>query len=128
MMKTILSLPCVILVLLTGCTSLMGGYNYNLEVRNIGTERVNDCEVSSASGFSHEPGVLIPTAGKTIAGPFKFSYADKWTVSWKTSDGKKITKILDLTKAFPNSFKGRLVFTIDKDNNLAYFTEKFYGQ
>ena len=116
------------LALLTSCSTLMGGYNYNLEVRNIGIQRISDCEVKSQSGFFDQPGVLIPKTGSTIIGPFKYPCADKWTVAWKTSAGEKITKSLDLTKALPKLFKGRLVLTIDKDNSLAYFTEKFYGQ
>ena len=127
-MKKILSLSVVFLILLVGCSSLMGGYHYNLEVRNIGAEQISDCLIISAKGFWDEPGVLIPKAGSSIIGPFKFPYADKWTATWKTITGEKITKTLDLSKDFPKSFKGRLVFTIDKDNNLAYFTEKFYGK
>jgi hypothetical protein len=79
-------------------------------------------------GFKQKVGTLVPKASDTTMGPFKFSYADKWTVTWQTPNGEKVTKTLDLTKAFPKSFQGELVFTIDKDNNLAYFTRKYYGQ
>ena len=128
-MKTYYCVACVFAMLLTSCAALMPGrYDYNLEVRNIGTERVSDCEVTSEKGLWHQPGVLIPAAGGTVAGPFKYPYADRWTVTWKTAKGEKLTKKLDLTKAFPKPFKGRLVLTIDKDNNLAHFTEKYYGQ
>jgi hypothetical protein len=55
------------------------------------------------------PGRLVSKAAKTFAGPFKLPYADKWTVVWRTAKGEK--------------FEGRLVFTIDANNNLSYITE-----
>ncbi len=103
-------------------------YDYNLEVRNIGTERISDCEVASEKGFHQRLGVLVPRAGDTTAGPFKHPYADKWAVTWITARGEKFTKTLDLTKSFPKPLKGYLVLTIDKDNNLAHFTEKGYAK
>ena len=115
--------------LFTGCaTGFLVPYDYNLEVRNIGTQRITNCKVTSASGFNQSIGSLIPKAGDTTGGPFKHPYADKWTVTWKRAQGNDITKTLDLTDEFQKRFSGRLVLTIDSENRLAYFTEPFGGQ
>lgn len=128
-MKAQLCLYCVLLVLVTSCATVLASrYDYNLEVRNIGTERISECEVTSEKGFKQRLGLLVPKAGDTTLGPFKYPYADRWTITWKTAKGEKLTKTLDLTKAFPKPFKGRLVLTIDSDNNLAHFTEKYYAK
>lgn len=110
--------------LLAGCAS----YDYNLAVRNVGTAEVWCSLVSSSKGMAHEPGRLIPGAGKTFAGPFRVPYRDQWTVEWKTANGQVITRSLDLTQAFPKPLTGRLVFTIGKDQNLQYLTEPFSGK
>jgi hypothetical protein len=128
-MKLINGLACTCLLLLTNCVNGIGYHHrYHLEVRNIGTEQVLECGVSSAKGFFYYPGILSPKKGKTILGPFKFPYADRWTVTWKTADGTTMTKDLDLTKAFPKRFEGRLVLAIDAKNELGYFTEPFDGE
>jgi hypothetical protein len=116
-------------VFLTGCGTVFGAsHNYDLAVKNIGKEEVWCSLVASVKGIAHEPGRVIPGADKTFAGPFKHPYADKWTVTWKTAKGKEITKILDLANKFPKRFAGRLVFTIDAENNLSYVTETFSGK
>ena len=123
------------LLLLAGLTSLLMGcagvfavsHNYNLAVKNSCKEDVWCSLVASAKGIAHEPGVVIPGKSKTFAGPFRSSYADKWTVAWKTAKGEKFEKTLDLTNKFPKKFEGRLVFTIDATNNLSYVTETFSG-
>jgi hypothetical protein len=127
-MKLHYCLSLMALILISCMTAMGSRYNYNLEVRNIGTESMSDGKVTSEKGFEQTIGMLVAKAGDTTAGPFKNSYADKWTVTWKTAEGKKISRTLDLTKAFNKPFEGRLVLTIDKDNNLAYFTEKFPGK
>ena len=83
---------------------------------------------ASSKGIAHAPGRLIPGARKTIAGPFKLPYADKWTVAWKTAKGEQFEKGLDLTGKLPKHFEGRLVFVIDADNNLGYVEESFDGK
>lgn len=103
-------------------------YNYNLAVKNTGKEEVWCSLVASAKGIAHEPGRLIAGARKTVAGPFKLPYADKWTVAWKTAKGEKFEKTLDLADKFPKKFEGRLVLTIDANNNLSYVTESFSGK
>jgi hypothetical protein len=110
--------------LFAGCAS----YNYNLAVKNVGTKDVWCSLVSSSKGMAHEPGVLVPGAGKTFAGPFRVPYRDHWTVAWKTANGTEVTRDLDLTKAIPSPFEGRLVFTIDDSQRLGYFTEPFQGR
>jgi hypothetical protein len=68
--------------LLAGCAGIVGGrYDYNLEVRNIGTAEVSDCTVTSQNRFNRKIGFLVPKAGDTTAGPFKYPYADRWTVT-----------------------------------------------
>ncbi len=128
-MKPILLLLGGITALLTGCMSVFGAsYNYNLAVKNTGTEEVWCSLVASAKGIAHEPGRLVPGARATFAGPFKRPYADKWTVAWKTAKGEKFEKTVDLTDKFPKKFEGRLVFIIDADNNLGFVTETFSGK
>jgi len=107
---------------------MAGRYNYHLEVRNIGTERVSECEVTSEKGFKQRLGLLVPKAGDTTLGPFKYPYADRWTITWQTTKGEKLEKTLDLTDKFPKRFEGRLVFTIDATNNLSFVTESFDGK
>lgn len=113
----------------TGYTNLFAAsYNYNVAVKNVGKEDVWCSLVASTQGIAHEPGLVIPGKSKTFAGPFRVSYADKWTIHWKTAKGERIAKSLDLTDKFPNKFEGRLVFTIDADNNLDFVTESFSGE
>ena len=115
-------------MLLTGCAGAFAvSYNYNLTVRNTGKDEVWCLLAVSAEGIAHEPGRLVPGARATFAGPFKRPYADKWTVAWKTAKGEKFEKMLDLRDKFPKKFEGRLVFTIDADNNLSFVTESFSG-
>src|SRR5690242_1758169 len=128
-MKPILLLLVGLSALVTGCASMFAAsYNYNLAVKNTGKEDVWCSLVASAKGISHEPGIVIPGKSKTFAGPFKRPYADKWTVAWKTAKGEKFEKTLDLTDKFPKKFEGRLVFTIDADNNLSYMMESSSGK
>jgi hypothetical protein len=128
-MKPILLLLVGLTALVTGCASMLAAsYNYNLAVKNTGKEDVWCSLVASAKGIAHEPGVVIPGKSKTFAGPFKRPYADKWTVAWKTAKGEKFEKTLDLTEKFPKKFEGRLVFTIDANNNLSYVTVSFTGK
>ena len=116
----------VLTAVLSGCaTELLTGDNYYVEAKNTGKEPIPECTVKSKSGFWHEPGYLGPSFGKSIAGPFKFPYADRWTVSWQTAKGEKFEKTLDLTKAFSKPFQGRLVFLIDGNNNLSHQTQGF---
>lgn len=110
--------------LLTGCAS----YDYHLAVKNVGTEEVWCSLVSSSKGMAQEPGRLIPGSEKTFSGPFRVPYRDQWTVEWKTASGQVVTLKRDLTQAFPKTFAGYLVFTIDKDQNLKYLTEPFSGK
>lgn len=110
--------------LFTGCTS----YNYNLAVKNVGTSEVWCSLVASSQGMAHEPGRLVSGAGATFAGPFRVPYRDHWTVSWRTANGTKVTRDLDLTQKLPASFAGRLVLTIDDSQHLEYFTEPFHGR
>jgi hypothetical protein len=128
-MKPVVLLLAGLAAMVTGCVSVFAAsYNYNLAVKNTGKEEVWCSLVASAKGIAHEPGVVIPGKSKTFAGPFKLPYADKWTVAWKTAKGEKFEKTLDLTDKFPKKFEGRLVFTIDADNNLGYVTETFSGK
>lgn len=128
-MKTTLFLLAGLTVLVTGCVGVLGAsYNYNLAVKNIGKEDVWCSLVASAKGIAHEPGRVVPGKSATFAGPFKLPYADKWTVEWKTANGEKFEKTLDLTDKFLKRFEGRLVFTIDASNNLSYVTESFDGR
>ena len=116
----------VVLAVMGGCvTGSLTGYSYDVAVKNIGKDPIPGSVVTSAQGFWHEPGYLGPEFGKTISGPFKQPYADKWTVTWKTAKGEKFEKTLDLTKAFSKPFQGRLVFVIDGDNNLSHMTQGF---
>ena len=116
-------------MLLAGCVGMPGGpYDYSLAVRNTGTQTVWCSLVVSVKGIAHDPGILIPGADKTLAGPFRRPYADKWTVRWTTANGEEFEKSLDLTKAFRKRFSGRLVFTIDAQNNLGYVTESYSGE
>jgi hypothetical protein len=110
--------------LFTGCAS----YNYNLAVKNVGTSEVWCSLVASSKGMAHEPGTLFPGAGKTFAGPFRVPYRDRWTVEWRTANGDVIRRDLDLSQAFPTRFEGRLVFTVDDNQRLGYFTESFSGR
>lgn len=111
---------------LSGCASgLLTGYSYDVTVKNTGKEPIPSSTVTSSRGVWHEPGYLGVGFDKTISGPFKQSYADKWTVSWKTAKGEKFEKTLDLTKTFPKPFQGRLVFLIDDNNNLSHMTQGF---
>ncbi len=128
-MKTTLILLTTIAALVSGCAAaLVFRYNYYVVVENTGREPVPDCEVTSATGFWHQPGYLGPGFDKSIAGPFKQPYADKWTVSWETAKGQKFKKTLDLTKAFSKPFEGHLVFTIDATNGLSFHTTKMAGR
>lgn len=128
-MKPIVLLLAGLVALVTGCASVFAtSYNYNLVVKNTGKEEIWCSLVASAKGMAHEPGRLIAGARKTVAGPFKVPYADKWTVAWKTAKGEKFEKTLDLTDELPKKFEGRLVFTIDATNNLSFVTEPFYGK
>lgn len=123
-MKSKLLALAGLLLLITGCAAMFGtSYKYDLAVMNTGKYDVWCSLVASSKGMAHEIGIVIPGASKTFAGPFKLSYADNWTVTWTPANGKKITKTLDLTDKFPKRFEGRLVFTIDADNNLNYKTE-----
>src|SRR5262245_3419426 len=110
--------------LFSGCAS----YNYNLAVKNTGTHQVWCSLVASSQGMAHEPGILAPGKGKTFAGPFRVPYRDSWTVEWKTADGAVIRRDIDLSHAFPTRFEGRLVFTVDDNLRLGYFTESFSGR
>lgn len=110
--------------LFAGCVS----YNYNLAVKNVGTTEVWCSLVASSKGMAHEPGRLVPGAGKTFAGPFRIPCRDHWTISWRTATGTEVTRGLDLTQKMPTFFEGRLVFTIDDSQRLGYFTEPFQGR
>jgi hypothetical protein len=110
--------------LFAGCAT----YNYDLAVKNVGTSEVRCSLVASSKGMAHEPGRLVPGKGATIAGPFRLPYRDHWTVAWKTSNGTEVRRDLDLSTAFPKPFEGRLVFTIDDNDRLGYFTEPFQGR
>ncbi len=125
-MKTVIICCAATMTLLAGCASLLAdSYNYNLSVRNTGTNSLWCSLVASSGGMAHEPGVLVPGKGKTFAGPFKVSYADNWTVAWKTAKGETYEKTLNLTDKFAKPFEGRLIFIIDASNNLSYLTEQF---
>jgi hypothetical protein len=116
-------------IVLVGCAAVINSrYNYDVMVKNTGTQPIPSSTVTSASGFWHQPGYLVPGSDKSIAGPFKYPYGDKWTVSWQTDKGEKFEKTLDLTKAFLKRFEGRLVFTINATNGLGYYTTNFPGQ
>ena len=114
---------CGFLMIASGCAS----YNYDVGAKNTGKQELWCSLVSSSKGIAHEPGLLIPGATKGFAGPFKYPYADKWTVTWKTTTGRETTRMLDLTDTFPKGFEGTLIFTIDAENHLGYVTEKFSG-
>jgi hypothetical protein len=115
----------VLAIALMGCINTMSGHDYDIAVKNTGNKDVHEVEVLSSKGFWHLYGVLIPNAAKTYSGPIKYPYRDKFTVKWVASDQQKFSKTLDLTEKFPKKFKGRLVFEIDKDNNLTYATEGY---
>ena len=118
-------LACACLLLFANCVSVIGQeYRYHVEVRNVGKQRVTECEITSSTGFRYRAGTLIPNAGKTILGPFKFPYSDHWTLTWRAASGETLKRDLDLTKALSKSFEGRLVFTIDADSKAAYFSER----
>ena len=124
--RATLALLIAISVLATGCaTDILTGFNYYVEARNSGKEPIPSCTVTSAKGFWHEPGYLGAGFGGSIAGPFKQTYADVWTVAWTTAKGERIEKPLDLRKSFPKPFQGRLVFTIDRSNNLTWAATDF---
>ncbi len=126
MKALLLMLVAVVAVVLSGCaTDLLTGYDYDVTVKNIGKEPIPSSTVTSSRGFWHEPGYLGPSFWKSIAGPFKYPYADTWTVTWQTAKGEKFEKTLDLTKAFSKPFQGRLVFLIDGNNNLSHMTQGF---
>ena len=123
---TLLLLIITIVTALIGCaTELFGSYNYYVETANIGREPISECTVTSASGFRDDPGYVGAGFGKPIAGPFKYPYADRWTVSWRTAKGEKFQKTLDLMTAFPKPFQGSLIFQIDGNNNLTHTTKGF---
>lgn len=112
-----------------GCAGVLpSGFNYDVNVQNTGSQPVPSSTVTSASGFWHEPGYLSPGARKSISGPFKYPYADKWTVNWETAKGEKFKKTLDLTKEFPRSFEGRVFFVIDATNGLSFYATNFPGK
>ena len=128
-MKMILFLIAIFAICVTGCVSVFSAsYNYNLAVKNIGSEEIWCSLVASTKGVAHVPGRVSSGNSATFAGPFKLPYADKWTVAWKTANGEKFERTLDLTGKLPKAFEGRLVFTIDAANNLAFVTERFDGK
>lgn len=126
-MRTLLILCSVaVLTVCASCaTNSLIGYNYYVTVKNTGPEPITDSTVTSAKGFWDGPGYLSPGARSSIAGPFKYPYADSWTVSWQTAKGEKFTKTLDLTRAFSKPLQGQLVFLIDSNNNLSHTTQGF---
>ena len=111
-----------------GCINTMRGHDYDVIVKNTGNKDIYEVEVASSKGFWHLHGTIIPNAAKTYSGPIKHPYRDKFTVKWTTSDKQKFSKALDLTEKFPKKLSGRLVFKIDKDNNLTYSTEGYDGK
>lgn len=125
-MKVVTSL--VLTLALMGCINTMRGHDYAIAVENVGNKDVYEVEVTSRKGFWDAPGVLIPGVAKTYSGPIKYPYRDKFTVTWITVDQQKFSKSLDLTEKFPKKLKGRLVFKIDKNNNLTYSTEGYDGK
>lgn len=128
-MKSILLFLAGLSLLVAGCVSVLAtSYNFDLAVKNTGKEEVWCSLVASAKGIAHEPGRVVPGKSATFAGPFRRPYADKWTVAWKTAKGEKFEKTLDLTDRFAQKLEGRLVFTIDADNNLSFITESFSGK
>jgi len=128
-MKPIFLLLVAVTALVTGCANMFAAsYNYNVAVKNVGKENLWCSLVASTQGIAHEPGLVVPGKSKTFAGPFKRSYADKWTVDWKTAKGEEVVRTLDLTHKFPKKFEGRLVFTIDANNNLSFIIEPFSGK
>ena len=119
----------VVITIAIGCAGVLpSGFNYDVNVQNTGKQPIPGSKVISATGFMHEPGYLSPGARKSISGPFKFPYADKWTVAWETSTGEKFKKTLDLTKEFPRSFEGRIFFVIDATNGLSFYATNFPGR
>lgn len=125
-MKPFLLLLAGLTVLVAGCVNVFAAsYNYNLAVRNTGKDEVWCSLVASSKGIAHEPGRLVAKASASFAGPFKYPYADKWTVEWKTVKGEVFKKDIDLTDKIQKRFAGRLVFIIDAENNLSFITEPF---
>ena len=115
-------------IFLLGCRNVMGGaYNYNIEIRNIGTQDVDKVELSSSKGFFTRVGILIPGAGDTYQGPIKFPFRDKFSVKWVSADNQKFSKTLDLTDKIRKEFKGRPVLKIDKNNTLSFEIQDFDG-
>lgn len=130
MKMKIIYFPFVVVTMIAvGCAGVLpSGFNYDVNVQNKGTQAIPNSTVTSVSGFSHEPGYLSPGARKSISGPFKYPYADKWTVAWETAKGEKLKKTLDLTKEFPRSFEGRIFFVIDATNGLSFYATNFPGR
>ncbi len=128
-MKTTYFLFAAVAIAAVGCAGVLpSGFHYDVDVKNTGTQPIPDCIVTSASGFWDAPGYLSPGARKSISGPFKYPYADKWTVAWETAKGGKLKKTLDLTKEFPRSFEGRIFFAIDATNGLSFYATNFPGR
>jgi len=125
-MKSVPLLLVGLMAFVTGCVSVLdASFNYNLVVKNTGKEVIWCSLVASSRGIAHEPGRLVAKASASFAGPFKYPYADKWKVEWKTLKQEKFSKDIDLTDKIQKRFAGRLVFIIDAENNLSFLTEPF---
>ncbi len=125
--RTNLWLLTMVVIVAAGCATLTG-YNFDVEVKNGSAEPMTKVTVRSAKGFWDQPGYLSPGARKSIAGPFRQPYEDLWTVSWKTAKGEQLEKTLDLTKAFPKPFHGRLIFSIDAKNSVSHSTADIFSK
>lgn len=119
----LLALALASTLLLTGCaTYVFNGYQYDVVLRYTGKGPISNCKISSTKGVEYEAGFMIPGFDKTMAGPFRHTAADQWTVRWKPATGDEIAKKLDLTTELPKQFEGRLIFVIDAFNNLSHTT------
>ena len=114
----------IFILLLTGCLMQKVHYDYSVNVKNIGENKLQDVSIKSQKGFWHETGHVVKGAVKGIGSPQITPPNDIYTITVKREDGATVEYTLDLRSEINKSFRGWLTFTVNDNNTIGYEIDK----
>lgn len=105
---------------LSGCAMYKVYYDYNVSVKNIGSEKLRDVTITSDKDFWHRTGYLPKSAVKTLGGLKSVPPNGVYTIVVLTMNKEMHESLVDLHNKVKKGFRGEIVFLVDKDYHVTY--------
>jgi hypothetical protein len=113
----------------------MYGYDYEIELRNVGAETRYGVFVESSKGLKFSFGTTVSDSQASYGGKKPFPFRDVFTVYWSNAEKDMFNDYRDKpfkgeidTTAIPKDFRGVVQIYIDGQNQLYFkaipFSEK----